>query len=152
MSVAGEATDWRCLIRMSHTNHGAHPEESDRRPADPRRRLGQYGEHLAVAHLSERGWLILDRNWRSRWGEIDIVGLDKGTLVLCEVKTRAAGTALGALESITRDKHARLLRLGALWLQQRGGDRNHRVRLDAVGVRIHPQGTHTIVHARGIVG
>ena len=50
--------------------------------------LGRYGENLAARHLSDAGLRVLERNWRCREGEIDIVARDGRTLVFCEVKTR----------------------------------------------------------------
>lgn len=62
------------------------------KPTDTRRRaLGRYGEDLAARRLIEAGMRILDRNWRCRDGEIDIVAADGDALVVCEVKTRRAG-------------------------------------------------------------
>lgn len=51
-------------------------------------RAGKFGERIAVELLRKKGYKILDRNFRSRFGEIDIVAEDQGTLVFVEVKTR----------------------------------------------------------------
>src|SRR5947209_15299859 len=56
--------------------------------SDLRRRLGQLGEQLAAEHLVRRGFRIMERNYRTRWGELDIVAFDGHTLAFCEVKTR----------------------------------------------------------------
>lgn len=100
-------------------------------------------------YLSRRGWLILDRNWRCQSGELDIVGMDAGHVVVCEVKTRASRRAGSALEGITPRKLRRLHRLAGLWLAQRGGEKVP-VRLDAVGIHLRPDGTFTVEHVRGI--
>jgi putative endonuclease len=66
------------------------PDDSrsiDKRP-DPRRALGRLGEEIAVAHLERRGFAILDRNARTRRGEIDVVAFDGAVLAFVEVKTR----------------------------------------------------------------
>ena len=55
---------------------------------DVRHRLGQLGEQLATEHLVRRGFQILERNYRTRWGELDIIAYDGETLAFCEVKTR----------------------------------------------------------------
>ena len=52
--------------------------------------LGRHGEQLAVDHLEARGMQVLDRNWRCRLGEIDIVARDGGETVFIEVKTRTS--------------------------------------------------------------
>ena len=59
-------------------------------PDNRRRQLGDAGEQLAADHLARRGFQILDRNYRTRWGELDIVACDGRTIVFCEVKTRVA--------------------------------------------------------------
>ncbi len=56
--------------------------------------VGQYGERVAAQHLIDSGLEILDRNWRCRDGELDIVARDGDVIVFCEVKTRSS-TAYG---------------------------------------------------------
>lgn len=78
--------------------------------------LGRRGEEVAARYLRERGITLLDRNWRCREGELDIIGTDGTTLMVYEVKTRSGlGYGLPA-ESITRDKIARIRRLTSQWL------------------------------------
>lgn len=66
--------------------------------SDPRRALGAAGERLARSHLEARGLTVLDTNFRTRHGELDIVAVDARCLVFCEVKTRIArpGCSAGA--------------------------------------------------------
>lgn len=80
--------------------------------------LGRWGEDMAARHLQARGIEVLDRNWRSRWGEIDLVCWDAGGRVVfaCEVKTRRVGSRVPAIESMSRAKVARLRTLLAQWL------------------------------------
>ncbi|MGH3467738.1 MAG: YraN family protein, partial [Thermocrispum sp.] len=82
--------------------------EAGRLRAERQRTLGQRGEQLAVEYLEQRlGCTVLVRNWRCREGELDIVGYDGRTLVVCEVKTRS-GLAFGTpAESVTPVKIAR---------------------------------------------
>ena len=54
--------------------------------------VGRYGEDVAARHLTEAGLVVLERNWRCREGEIDIVARDGDVLVVCEVKTRRSTT------------------------------------------------------------
>jgi putative endonuclease len=78
--------------------------------------LGRFGEELATRHLVASGAEILDRNWRCREGELDIVALDAGTLVFCEVKTRT-GTRFGTpAEAVGPRKAARIRLLATRWL------------------------------------
>jgi putative endonuclease len=53
--------------------------------SDPRHRIGELGEQLAAEHLARRGYRIVERNYRTRWGELDIVACDESTLTFCEV-------------------------------------------------------------------
>jgi putative endonuclease len=104
---------------------------------DVRQAVGAYGERLAVEHLVEAGLVVLDRNWRSATGEIDIVARDGDVLVLCEVKTRR-GVGFGTpAEAVGRRKVARLRRLAAEWLAQ-AGVRPREVRFDVVEVFCQP--------------
>jgi putative endonuclease len=113
-----------------------------------RQALGRYGEDLAAARLSEAGMAVLERNWRSRAGEIDIVARDGDVLVVCEVKTRR-GLGFGSpLEAVTAVKASRLTRLA---LEYR---RSHALapcplRIDVVGVLVGPDGRVSIEHLRG---
>jgi putative endonuclease len=88
--------------------------------ADPRRTLGGRGEEEAARHLAARGFAILDRNVRSRLGEIDLVARDGGTLVFVEVKARRAGQGDPPQSAVTPDKQRRLARLARLYLKQHG--------------------------------
>ena len=82
-----------------------------------RRGLGRRGEALAAEHLAQRGCTILDRNWRTTGGEIDLVIQDGETLAFVEVRTRR-GRALGTPEeSITPAKQARLIELAQAYVQ-----------------------------------
>jgi len=110
--------------------------------------LGRFGEDTAARGLAAQGWRILDRNWRCRLGEIDIVAQDGGDLVVVEVKTRR-GTAFGPPEeAVTQAKLARLRRLAAAWLgaQDRRFDG---VRVDVVAVRVGVDGVR-VEHLRGV--
>lgn len=109
---------------------------------DPRRDLGASGEQLAAEHLVRLGLTILDRNFRNRWGELDIVAWDGETLIFCEVKTRKSrGAHAEPLDSVHLGKRTRVRRMAAQWLVQRR-DRPHaqELRFDAIGVTLDPAG------------
>ncbi|OUE11281.1 hypothetical protein CMMCA001_13795 [Clavibacter michiganensis subsp. michiganensis] len=100
--------------------------------------LGRRGEEIAAQHLIGRGYTLVERNWRCREGEIDLVMTHAGTTVLVEVKTRA-GLGYGhPLEAVTRAKALRLRVLAGLWCQAHP-DRRGPVRIDVVGV-LWPRG------------
>lgn len=113
--------------------------------ADPRRRLGTRAESLCAAGLERRGWQILDRNWRVRIGEIDIVATDGRDLVVVEVKAHRAGNSSGPVRpvlAVNRDKQRRLRRLAEAWLQSRAGGRCYEsVRFDVVGMTVAEDGS-----------
>jgi putative endonuclease len=111
--------------------------------------LGRHGEDLAAGFLAAAGLTVLGRNWRCGQGEIDIVALDGGTLVVCEVKTRS-GTGFGSpLEAITRQKARRLRRLAVAWAAQ-SGSFFAEIRIDVVGVLASRAGEFSIEHVRGV--
>lgn len=113
------------------------------------RTLGARGEALAGDHLERQGFTIVARNWRTRHGELDIIALDRGTLVAVEVKTRA-GTGYGSpLEAITARKARRLRRLLHEWRRDRDYC-NTRMRIDAIGIVLRQSGAPRIDHLRGI--
>lgn len=103
-----------------------------------RRRLGQAAEELVTSRLVESGWEIVERNARSRYGELDIVALDGRTLVFAEVKAGRAGSTYGPerpILSIDFRKQARIRRLAAAWMSERRDlPRYDEIRFDAVGV------------------
>lgn len=103
-----------------------------------RQRLGKAAEDLVAARLAGAGWEMVERNARTRYGEIDIVGLDGRTLVFVEVKAGRAGSAYGPgrpVLSIDHRKQGRIRRLATAWMaQHRDLPRYDEIRFDAVGV------------------
>jgi len=98
------------------------------------RALGASGEDLAAAWYAERGWRVLDRNWRSgRTGELDVVALKGGVLAVCEVKARSSEAFGSPLEAVTPVKQARIRRLAAAYLAA-SEVRARRIRFDVAAV------------------
>jgi putative endonuclease len=85
---------------------------------DERRAVGQAGEALALEHLRARGYEIVATNWRTRYGEIDIVARDGRTVVVVEVRTRRSASQGTAGESVGPRKRQRLVRMAEAYLQQ----------------------------------
>jgi putative endonuclease len=87
--------------------------------SDERRRLGQFGERIAAAHLEAEGYRIVERNFRCREGEIDIIAEKARSLVFVEVRTRR-GDAMGrAVDSLTPLKGARITAAAEAYCQGR---------------------------------
>lgn len=119
--------------------------------AQTRIELGARGEALAVEYLTRMGLRIVDRNWRCRYGELDVIAADDATrtVVFVEVKTRTGDGYGGLAHAVTPRKVRRLRRLAGLWLA--AGDRRWAaVRIDMIGVRIGRRRTPEISHLRGI--
>jgi len=109
---------------------------------DLRAQLGRLGEQLAAEHLTRRGFEIVERNYRTRWGELDIVAYDGRTLAFCEVKTRRLTTSgRDPLESVHSLKRSKVRKMAARWLIERT-DRPYadNVRFDAIGVTLDSSG------------
>jgi putative endonuclease len=107
---------------------------------DLRHTLGRAGELLAAEHLERRGYVLLARNFRTRFGELDLVAFDGTVLVFCEVKTRRAGSG-SPWEALRGDKPQRVRRMASEWLVT-VTDRPRAVdlRFDAIGVVIDAHG------------
>jgi putative endonuclease len=73
-----------------------------------RQELGILGENLAVEELTRRGYAILERRYRTRYGEIDIVAEEQGTIVFVEVKAREDATFGTAAEQVTTHKQRKV--------------------------------------------
>jgi putative endonuclease len=110
--------------------------------ADRRLTVGRIGEQLAAEHLVRRGFQIVERNFRTRWGELDIIAFDGTTLAFCEVKTlRAAAGGITPFDSLHPRKRAQVRRIARRWLADR--DRlpfASTLRFDAIGVTLDAAG------------
>jgi putative endonuclease len=91
-----------------------------RRPG-PRQALGARGEALAAHWYVDRGFTVLDRNWRTRTGELDLVVGAPGIVVFCEVKTRTSDAYGTGAEAVTPTKQLRIRRLATEWLAAHPG-------------------------------
>lgn len=112
-------------------------------------RLGKRGEDIAAEYLLARGYDVIERNWRCRAGEIDIVARQENSLVLVEVKTRSSLSAGHPFEAITATKMARLRALAGLWCAAQ----NHTfssVRIDAIAVLMHSSQPAKVEHLTGV--
>jgi putative endonuclease len=110
---------------------------------DVRQQLGRLGEQLAAEHLIRRGFEIVERNYRTRWGELDIIATDAQALVFCEVKTRrVVQPGADPLDAVNVRKRSRVRKMAGQWLVART-DRPYaeKLRFDAIGVTFDSAGT-----------
>lgn len=116
-----------------------------------RAQLGAMGEQLAVDHLSALGLRILARNWRCRYGELDVIACETATrtVVFVEVKTRTGDGYGGLAEAVTPLKVRRLRRLAGLWLADQD-ERWAAIRIDVIGVRVGRRPDPELTHLEGI--
>ena len=119
---------------------------------DARRRLGATAEALVARRLAARGWRVEARNWRTPWGELDLVARDGDCLVVVEVRARRAGGGRGLPEeSVDARKARRLLRLG--WAYVQAADWEGPWRIDVVAVTLSAEDEVTrLVHYESAVG
>ena len=95
--------------------------------------VGQIGEKAAVAFLEHRGFHVLQRNFRNKLGEIDIVAKDGDTICFIEVKTRKTDAFGSPLESITAAKQRKIIHVALSYLKSQGRVEAN-VRFDVVSV------------------
>ncbi|HEX6685865.1 MAG TPA: YraN family protein [Candidatus Limnocylindrales bacterium] len=111
--------------------------------------LGEWGEKLAADHLVAKGMVVLDRNWRTASGEIDIIARDGDAVVFCEVKTRRSTTFGDPGEAVAGHKANRIRTLAKQWLAL-SGVRPREVRFDLVKVMVSRSEGPVVSHLRGI--
>ena len=110
-----------------------------------RQRLGKLGEEAAAKYLQEHGYLIIERNWRCRSGEIDIIARKQEQIVFVEVRTRASKSFGTPQESVTPRKQRQVRQTASIYLYQ------HRIadaplRFDLISIQLMDDGTWDIQH------
>jgi putative endonuclease len=126
---------------MEHTTD----DQKNRR----RQGLGAYGETLAARHLTRSGMVLLDRNYSTTTGEVDLLLRDGDVLVACEVKTRTSDAAGLPHEAVDSDKLARVRRVAEEWVAAHAADPRD-LRVDLVAVTRPLKGPSVVEHVRGI--
>jgi putative endonuclease len=99
-----------------------------------RKSRGQEGERIAERFLAKQGYKILDRNFHTRWGELDIVARDKDVVVFVEVKARRDADFAQPEESVTPTKQEHLKKAAELWLLENYKGELPACRFDVVSV------------------
>ena len=96
--------------------------------------VGQWAENLALEYLEKQGLNPLDRNFRAKFGELDIIMEDGGCVVFVEVRYRASEHYGGPLASITRTKQRRLIKAASAFLKKNASLAQRPCRFDVVAV------------------
>jgi putative endonuclease len=113
--------------------------------------LGSFGEGRVADYRLQQGDEVLERNWRVREGEIDLISLDKsGTFHFIEVKTRSSLAFGHPFESISKVKLLRMQRLAMGWLVTHdcfGCEYS----IDIASVLINPDGSHSLEYRAGVL-
>lgn len=126
-------------------------DSKPRQRADPRHVLGRAGEDYAVEYLRAEGMVVIERNWRCREGEIDVVAFDEvcDALVVVEVKTRRTMTFGSPVEAVNQAKARRLRQLAYAWMREHPvGVKT--VRIDVVGILVRSGDEPSIEHIRDV--
>jgi len=79
--------------------------------------LGNWGEDQAARYLQQQGLQVVDRQYRQKWGEIDLICRDGDSWVFVEVKTRTSRSAIAAIDSITPRKRQRIIRAAMTYMK-----------------------------------
>ncbi len=120
--MAKLAGRFRCLLRRDC-------------PASATSRLGARGEREAARHLKARGYEILERNYRTRLGEIDLVAFRDGVLAFVEVRSQTAPPMIDPLQTITRAKQRRIVQAAQTYAAlNRVAEHDVAMRFDVVAV------------------
>jgi putative endonuclease len=109
--------------------------------SEQQRTVGKAGEEAAVQYLLQRGYRILQRNYRCRFGEIDLIARDGGTLAFIEVKTRRSQRFGPAASAVTFEKQRHLIKASQMYMTQMK-TAYELCRFDVVAVEIDAHGLH----------
>ncbi|TCS93130.1 YraN family protein [Hazenella coriacea] len=111
---------------------------------DLRKQVGQAGEQAATEFLINRGWKILDRNWSTRLGELDIIAIDHPTIVFVEVRTTSSTYFGYGFQSVDFRKQQKVRRLALQYIQMKQWD-HLPIRFDVISVFMGRDGIPTQV-------
>nr|HDN00112.1 YraN family protein [Deltaproteobacteria bacterium] len=107
--------------------------------------LGEKAEGLAEAFFKEKGYNVLERNYRVRWGEIDLILEDRSRIIFVEVKSRQSPKYGQPQEAITYHKRRQIIRV-AKWYLQKKGYLDREIRFDVLAIRFYGTGKPAIEH------
>ncbi len=108
--------------------------------------LGSEGESFAIQYLIKQGYAIMEHNYKTRIGEIDIIAKDGETIVFVEVKTRTDDTFASPFESVTTAKRQKIKNVASLYLQKQ--KKESPARFDIISITCNQDGGRSLRHIR----
>jgi putative endonuclease len=113
-----------------------------------RKSLGQEGELIAERFLKSKGYKIIDRNFNTRWGELDIVAQQGAEIAFVEVRTRTSADFMKPEESVNFTKQEHLKKAAQMWLAKHHPVEPPPCRFDVISVLIEADKKPEIEHFR----
>ncbi len=108
---------------------------------DQRKLTGRQGEELAAAHLLQHDYVIIERNWRCRSGELDLIAKKEGLLIIIEVRSRKSLHQFGhPIESVETRKQMQVRRTAEVFIMM-SNQSNSEVRFDVITVLLNKDGS-----------
>jgi putative endonuclease len=104
-------------------------------------RSGKIGEDYAARYLSDNGFTILERNYHSRWGEVDIIAQKDPYISFVEVKTRRISSAISPLEMVTKSKQKKIIETTRRYLGDHPELAQYQPRFDVCGLWVDEDDT-----------
>ena len=117
-----------------------------------RQELGKWGEDLALDYLIKKGYVLIERNFSNKYGEIDLIMKDHETIVFVEVRVRSSNYSGTPIESINYKKQKKLLAMGRVYLLKRFKTENIDCRFDALGISLETSQKPIIEHLENAFG
>ncbi|MCK5237879.1 MAG: YraN family protein [Deltaproteobacteria bacterium] len=111
--------------------------------AGAKKDMGTYGEDHAVRMLKKAGCKVLERNFRTRMGEIDVVADEDGTLLFVEVKTRGKHSIAKPFESVDRRKQEKIIKASLEYLSKNNIDEDTPIRFDVISIVVDGESVDT---------
>ena len=103
-----------------------------------RKNLGDFGEETAVKFLKDKGYKILCQNFKRKWGEVDIIGQAKKTIIFFEVKTIIQKQGFVPEDQITSHKKRQLLKMTQIYLSENKISLNSPHQIDIIAIEVSP--------------
>ncbi|SDT45460.1 TIGR00252 family protein [Paenibacillaceae bacterium GAS479] len=137
----GESNREPARSEAKHRGQQGRTGAGTRARGDQRIQSGRIAESAAAVWLEEQGYSLLQRNWRCRQGELDLIAEDNGMLVVVEVRSARAGSRFGtAAEAVNTRKQQKVRLVAAIYMQQMGWS-SRSIRFDAAAITLDASGS-----------